>query len=64
MRELSGLQPVEAAFGGVDHLRTPDGQLVTQGLILTNKLRPARRSGRPVAFVQWDEDHWQPMKLD
>jgi tRNA(Ile2) C34 agmatinyltransferase TiaS len=65
MRELSGLQPVEAVLAaGVDRLQTEDGQLITQGLILTSKLRPARRGGRPVGYVQWEEDHWQPMKLD
>jgi tRNA(Ile2) C34 agmatinyltransferase TiaS len=65
MRGLSGLQPVAAVLAaGVDRLQTLDGQPVTQGLIQADKLRPARRGGRPVAFVQWKEDHWQPLKLD
>lgn len=65
MRELSGLQPVATVLAaGVDRLQTPDGQLVTHGMILTSKLRPARRGGCPVAYVQWNEDHWQPLKLD
>jgi tRNA(Ile2) C34 agmatinyltransferase TiaS len=64
-RDLAGLQPVAAVLAaGVDRLQTADGQPVTQGMILTNKLRPARRGGRPVAVVQWEEDHWQPVKLD
>jgi tRNA(Ile2) C34 agmatinyltransferase TiaS len=65
MRELSGLHPPEALLAaGVEHLQTVDGSPVTQGMILTSKLRPARRGGRPVAVVQWDNDHWQPLKLD
>ena len=65
MRELSGLQPVAAVLAaGVDHLQTLDGQPVRQGLILTSKLRPARRGGLPVGYVRWEEDHWQPLKLD
>jgi tRNA(Ile2) C34 agmatinyltransferase TiaS len=65
LRELSGLQPVSAVLSaGVDHLQTLEGQPVTQGMIFTEKLRPARRGGVPVAVVQWDVDHWQPVKLD
>lgn len=65
LRELSGLQPVTAVLAaGVDHLQTQEGQWITQGQIETTKLRPARRGGLPVAYVQWAEDHWQPLKLD
>jgi hypothetical protein len=65
MRELDGLQPVEAVLSaGVDQIQTMDGQPVTRGLILTGKLRPARRGGRPVAVLEWSEDHWRPVKLD
>jgi tRNA(Ile2) C34 agmatinyltransferase TiaS len=65
MRELSGLQPVEAVLAaGVDRLQTPDGQRITEGLILADRLRPARRGGLPVGVLEWEEDHWQPLKLD
>jgi tRNA(Ile2) C34 agmatinyltransferase TiaS len=65
MRELAGLQPVEAVLAaGIEHLQTADGLPVTQGMIMTSKLRPARRNGRSVAVLQWNEDHWQPLKLD
>ncbi len=65
LRELSGLQTVDAVLAaGVDDLRTLDGQRITQGMVQATKLRPARRGGRPIAFVQWDVDHWQPLKLD
>lgn len=65
MRELSGLPPVEAVLAaGVDLVCTLDGRVVDQGLIAATKLRPARRGGRPVAFLEWQDDHWQPLKLD
>jgi hypothetical protein len=64
-RELSGLQPVPALLAaGVTAVRTFDGQPVTDGLVQTDKLRPARRGGQPVAVVEWAGDHWQPLKLD
>jgi hypothetical protein len=65
MRELSGLQPVGTVLlAGIDSLQTLEGQPVTQGMVQASKFRPARRGGRPVGYVQWDEDHWQPLKLD
>ncbi len=64
-RELSGLQPVSSVLAaGIASVRTLDGQPVTDGLIQTDKLRPARRGGRPVAVVEWAGDCWRPLKLD
>ena len=64
-RELSGLQPVSALLAaGVAAVRTLDGLPVTEGLVQADKLRPARRGGRPVAFVEWAGDNWRPVKLD
>jgi tRNA(Ile2) C34 agmatinyltransferase TiaS len=64
-RELIGLQPVAALLAaGVAAVRTADGQPVTSGLVQTDKLRPARRGGRPIAVVEWAGDHWLPLKLD
>jgi len=64
-RELTGLQPVSTLLeAGVAAVQTADGQPVTDGLVQTDKLRPARRGGRPVAVVEWVSDHWQPLKLD
>jgi hypothetical protein len=64
-RELSGLQPVSAVLAaGVVSVQTTDGQPVAKGLIQTDKLRPARRGGQPVAVVEWAGDHWLPLKLD
>jgi hypothetical protein len=72
-RQLSGLQPVTAVLdAGIADVRTLDGRPVTEGVILTDKLRPARRGARPVAFVEWCPElaegspggYWRPLKLD
>jgi tRNA(Ile2) C34 agmatinyltransferase TiaS len=65
LRELAGLQPVPALLeAGIAAVQTLDGQPVTTGLVQTDKLRPARRSGRPIAVVEWAGDCWHPLKLD
>jgi tRNA(Ile2) C34 agmatinyltransferase TiaS len=62
---LTGLQPVEALLqAGVAAVETRQGERVARGLVLTDKLRPARRRGQPVAIVEWASDHWVPLKLD
>lgn len=64
-RELSGLQPVAALLAaGITAVQTPDGMPVTDGLVLVDKLRPARRRSRPIAVVEWAGEHWLPLKLD
>jgi tRNA(Ile2) C34 agmatinyltransferase TiaS len=64
-RELRGLQPVSALLAaGIAAVRTLDGQPVVNGLVQTNKLRPARRGGQAVAIVKQDGDCLQPLKLD
>jgi tRNA(Ile2) C34 agmatinyltransferase TiaS len=64
-RELSGLQPVSALLAaGIAAVQTADGQAVTEGLVQTDRLRPARRGSRPIAVVEWCGDHWLPLKLD
>jgi tRNA(Ile2) C34 agmatinyltransferase TiaS len=64
-RELIGLQPISALLeAGITTVETVDGQPVLDGLVQTDKLRPARRGGRPIAVVEWDGDHWLPLKLD
>jgi tRNA(Ile2) C34 agmatinyltransferase TiaS len=64
-RELAGLQPVSAILAaGITTVQTLDGEVVTQGLVQTDKLRPAQRGGCPIAVVEWAGDHWQPLRLD
>lgn len=65
IRELAGLQPVQALLSaGVEAVKTLDGKPVDEGMVLADKLRPARRAGMPVQFVDWQVDHWHPLKLD
>jgi tRNA(Ile2) C34 agmatinyltransferase TiaS len=64
-RELSGLQPVSALLdAGIVAVQTTDGQQVTEGFVQTDKLRPARRGGQPIAVVERISEHWHPLKLD
>jgi hypothetical protein len=64
-RELRGLQPISAVLAaGIVAVRTLDGQPVVNGMVQTDKLRPARRGGQPIAIVEWTGDCWQPLKLD
>ncbi|MEW5960395.1 MAG: ABC transporter substrate-binding protein, partial [Chloroflexota bacterium] len=65
-RELSGLQPVSVLLAaGIAAVQTIDGQPVNgSNLVQTDKLRPARRGGRPVAVVEWNGDYWLPLKLN
>lgn len=64
-RELAGLQPISALLAaGITAVQTTAGQPVTEGLVQTDKLRPARRGGRPIAVVEWTGDYWLPVKLD
>jgi len=64
-RELSGLQAVSALLAaGIAAVQTADGKVVTDGLVQTDRLRPARRSGRPIAVVEWAGDSWLPLRLD
>jgi tRNA(Ile2) C34 agmatinyltransferase TiaS len=64
-RELRGLQPVSALLAaGIAAVQTPNGQPVVNGLVQTDRLRPARRGGQAIAIVEQDGDCWQPLKLD
>ena len=65
IRDLEGLRPIDAVLNaGVSAIQTIDGHSVTDGLILTEKMRPARRNGEPVLFVERQDEHWLPLKLD
>lgn len=65
VRDLSGIQPVSAVLAaGVREVRTMDGGIVMDGMILADKIRPARRGGEPVAYVEWRGDRWEPLKLN
>jgi tRNA(Ile2) C34 agmatinyltransferase TiaS len=64
-RDVFGRQPVSALLAaGIAEVRTTQGDLLAEGVVLADKLRPARRNSQAVLFVEWSEDHWQPVKLD
>lgn len=65
IRDLKGLQSIEAVLAtGISAVQTMDGQAVSEGLVLADKLRPARRNSQPILFVEKQEDHWLPLKLN
>jgi tRNA(Ile2) C34 agmatinyltransferase TiaS len=65
VRDLAGLQPISALLAaGIASVQTVAGEPVVDGLVQTDKLRPARRGGRPIAFVEWRQDCWHPLRLD
>jgi tRNA(Ile2) C34 agmatinyltransferase TiaS len=65
IRELAGMQPVSAVLAaGIRVVQTVDALTITDGFVLTDKIRPARRGGQPVLFVERQADHWLPLKLD
>jgi len=64
-RELQGELTVPEILGaGIAAVQTLDGQPVHDGLIAVDRLRPARRNGRPVLVVEREGDRWLPLKLD
>lgn len=65
IREIAGLVTIpEALSCGIDQICTLDGKSIEDGYILADKLRPARRNGRPVQFVEWSGEYWAPLKLN
>lgn len=65
IRDLAGMQSISAVLAsGIASVQTLDGHAVSDGLVQTDKMRPARRNGQPILFVQREEDHWLPLKLD
>ncbi len=65
IRDLKGLQPVSVVLhAGITAVKTMTDQPVVEGLVLSDKLRPARRNSQPILFVERQDDCWQPLKLD
>lgn len=65
IREISGLASVQQVLdSGICEVRTLDERTLTEGLILSDKLRPACRGGRPIQYVQQDGEYWIPVKLN
>ena len=66
IRDLEGSQPVDVVLNaGIAEIRTLEGELITEGHVFTDKMRPARRQGKAVLYVSQGEDgSWLPEKLD
>lgn len=66
IRDLTGILSInDLLAAGLYEVRTMDGQRVTQGSVLAEKLRPARRERQAILFVEKREDAWyHPLKLD
>lgn len=65
IRELSGMQPLGSLLeAGIETVKSLDGQTLQEGTIWVEKLRPARRGGKPVAFVEKLDRGWRLVKLD
>ncbi len=65
IRTLSGLQSVEQVLqAGVHSIRTLEDVPVLEGMVLADKMRPARRFSQPILYVQQEDGFWQPLKLD
>ena len=65
VRNLAGLQPIEELItAGIHSVRTEEEILVTEGMVMADKLRPARRFGLPILYVKEENGYWQPIKLD
>lgn len=64
-RQVTGLIDVAQILeAGISAVQTLDGKPVQAGLVLADRLRPARRHAQAILFVEWAGDHWQPLKLD
>ncbi|MEA4812018.1 MAG: hypothetical protein VB108_05575 [Anaerolineaceae bacterium] len=66
IRLLQGLQPVQAVLNaGINEVKTLAEEPVETGLVIAEKMRPARRNGKAVLYVEKSlEGHYQPLKLD
>lgn len=65
IRTLTGLFPVTDLLNeGLHAIRTLDEIVINEGMVLAEKLRPARRNGQPVLYVHQEDGYWQPLKLD
>jgi tRNA(Ile2) C34 agmatinyltransferase TiaS len=64
IRSVAGLLSIEDVLAaGINSVKTLDGTPVSDGKLLADKLRPARRGGQAVQFVEWSDSFWTPLKL-
>lgn len=63
LRNFRGRQRIdELLAAGIDHILTPEGRAVTEGIVTLTKFpKPAFRNGAAVLFVTGSDDSWQDM---
>jgi hypothetical protein len=64
LRSMSGPMPVTALLAAGIAVETEERLPVSEGIVQTDALRPARRGGIPVAVVRLQGGIWLPLKLD
>ena len=65
IRSLEGKLPIEVILtAGIDSVRTQDGTIIQEGMVLADKIRPALRNHQSILYVQPESDYWLPIKLD
>ncbi|MEJ2758511.1 MAG: hypothetical protein P8046_08540 [Anaerolineales bacterium] len=65
VRELEGLTEIgQLLNAGIHAVKTLSGDTIPNGLVKTEKLRPARRGAKVVLYVEKSGDHWLPLKID
>jgi len=65
IRDLSGCQSIQTILEtGISSIKTISGETISDGLVYSDKLRPARRDHQAVLFVEPGESSWLPLKLD
>lgn len=65
IRDLAGMAAVaDILAAGVARVERMDGEQIEAGLVLADKLRPARRAGEPVVIVEPMAGGWRSLKLN
>lgn len=66
LRKLQGIQTILAILAsGVNEIQTVDDTIISEGNVLSDKLRPSRRNHNVILYVEKHEDNlWHPLKLD
>ena len=64
-RTLAGEITISAIHAaGIEAVRLLDGTPVSEGIVYARRLRPSRRAGKPVLFVEPEDDYYTALKLD
>jgi hypothetical protein len=65
VRALRGKLAISALLeAGISEVRDLEGSLVSEGIVRAKNLRPARRGGKPVLYVQRRGKYWRGVKVN